>query len=191
MTPSEQVWFERQVVSLADNLYGAAMRLTRDPAEAHDLVQETMTRACCFWDTFKQDTNVKAWMFTILRNTFINSYHRRNRRSSLARDIDAHVRGLGDGMAVLDSRREVGSDEVLDAQRTIARVRSAIAELPDNYREAISMCDLEGMSYKEIAEAMDCPIGTVMSRIYRGRKLLHVALRDHAREVGLVGSESA
>ncbi len=179
--------FEQTALPLLDNLYGAAMRLTRDPAEAEDLVQDSMVRAYRFWDTFKQGTNIKAWLFTILRNTFINGYHRRGRARNFQSDVNAQMRSLGPTVAVANSTSQPpGPEEAVSTQITTARIREALDSLPPDYRLAVTLADLEGLSYKEIAEAMDCPIGTVMSRIYRGRKILHKLLYDHAREIGIV-----
>ena len=179
--------FEQTALPLLDNLYGAAMRLTRDPAEAEDLVQDSMVRAYRFWDTFKQGTNIKAWLFTILRNTFINGYHRRGRARKFEADVNGQMRSLGPTVAVAYSTSQPpGPEEVVSKQITTARIREALDSLPTDYRVAVILADLEGLSYKEIADAMDCPIGTVMSRIYRGRKLLHKLLYDHALEIGVV-----
>ncbi len=179
--------FEQTALPLLDNLYGAAMRLTRDPAEAEDLVQDSMVRAYRFWDTFKTGTNIKAWLFTILRNTFINGYHRRGRARNFQLDVNAQMRSLGPTVAVANSTSQPpGPEEAVSAQITTARIREALDSLPPDYRLAVTLADLEGLSYKEIAEAMDCPIGTVMSRIYRGRKILHKLLYDHAHEIGMV-----
>lgn len=182
--------FEQTALPLLDNLYGAAMRLTRDPAEAEDLVQDSMVRAYRFWDSFKQGTNIKAWLFTILRNTFINGYHRRGRKKSFHNDVNAQMRSLGPTVAVGNSASQPpGPEEAVSSQITQARIREALDALPPDYRTAVTLADLEGLSYKEIAEVMDCPIGTVMSRIYRGRKQLHKLLYDHAREIGLVDDD--
>ncbi len=179
--------FERTALPLLDNLYGAAMRLTRDPAEAEDLVQDSMVRAYRFWDTFQRGTNIKAWLFTILRNTFINGYHRRGRARSFQSDVNAQMASLGPAVAVANSTSHPpGPEEVVSKQVTNERIREALDSLPSDYRLAVTLADLEGMSYKEIADIMECPIGTVMSRIYRGRKLLHKLLYEHAREIGIV-----
>jgi RNA polymerase sigma-70 factor (ECF subfamily) len=162
--------FEQTALPLIDNLYGAAMRLTRDPSEAEDLVQDAMVRAFRFWSSFQQGTNIKAWMFTILRNTFINGYHRRGRKRSFQNDVSAQVRSLGPSVAVGNSTSPPGPEEGMNARITHARIREALESLPIDYRTAVTLADLEGLSYKEIAEVMECPIGTVMSRIYRGRK---------------------
>lgn len=179
--------FEATALPLINNLYGAAMRLTRDPAEAEDLVQDSMVRAFRFWSTFQQGTNIKAWMFTILRNTFINGYHRRGRRRDFQNDVSSQMRSLGPTVAVANSSSHPpGPEEAVSNELTQMRIREALESLPPDYRLAVTLADLEGLSYKEIAEVMDCPIGTVMSRIYRGRKILHKLLYEHAREIGMV-----
>ena len=182
--------FERNALPLLDNLYGAAMGLTRDPAEAEDLVQDSMVRAFRFWDSFKPGTNIKAWMFTILRNTFINGYHRRGRRRKMQRDVKSQMRSVGPTVAVgHSSSQPPGPEEAVLAKITNARIKEALDSLPPDYRLAVVLADLEGLSYKEIADVMECPVGTVMSRIYRGRKALHKLLYDHALEVGIVDED--
>jgi RNA polymerase sigma-70 factor (ECF subfamily) len=187
MNAAERREFEATVVPLYSNLYGAAMRLTRDPAEAEDLVQDTLVRAFRFWSTFEQGTNIKAWMFTILRNTFINGYHRRGRKRDFQSDVNHQMRSLGPTVALANSNSQPpGPDDAVSAEVTQMRIREALDSLPPDYRLAVTLADLEGLSYKEIANYMECPIGTVMSRIYRGRKILHKLLLDHAREIGMV-----
>lgn len=179
--------FERTALPLLDNLHGAAMRLTRDAAEAEDLVQDAMVRAYRFWDTFQRGTNIKAWLFTILRNTFINGYHRKGRARTFQTDVSAQVGALGPSVALANSTSHPPEpEEVVSGQATHARIREALDALPPDYRLAVTLADLEGLSYKEIADIMECPIGTVMSRIYRGRKRLHELLYEHARELGYV-----
>jgi RNA polymerase sigma-70 factor (ECF subfamily) len=182
--------FERIALPLLDNMYGVAMRLTRDPSEAEDLVQDSMVRAYRFWHSFKRGTNIKAWLFTILRNTFINRYHQRGRARSFANDVESQMGSLGQGVALGSPGHEPpGPEEAVSKRLTRTRILEAMDSLPADYRTAVTLADLQGLSYKEIAEVMDCPIGTVMSRIYRGRKLLHRLLYDHAVEAGLVDPE--
>ena len=164
--------FETSVLEHIDLLYAVALRLTRNPADAEDLTQNTFVKALRFHDKFKEGTYIKAWLLTILRNTFINEYRRKSRRP-----IEVELSGL-----------EAAPDSLPDAETTFKLnhgqredllelvddpVRKAVEELPDDFREAVIMADLEDMSYKEIADIMKCPLGTVMSRLYRGRKLLH------------------
>jgi RNA polymerase sigma-70 factor (ECF subfamily) len=179
--------FEKVALPQLDSLYGAALRLTRNPAEAEDLVQDTYVRAYRFWHTFKTGTSIKAWMFTILRNTFINRYHKTNRRRSTRSDLEAQLNALGSEAAVGRSAPPpVGAEAALGQRITRERIDAALESVPEDYRNAVMLADLEGLAYKEIAEIMDCPIGTVMSRIYRGRRLLAKLLRDHAVELGLL-----
>jgi RNA polymerase sigma-70 factor (ECF subfamily) len=184
--------FEREVLPLQENLYGAAMRLTRDPTEAEDLVQDATLRAFRFWDTFQSGSNVKAWLFTILRNTFINGYHRKGRARSFHADVTAQMVSLGPAVAVANSTSQPpGPEEVARGRATQIKIHEALDALPPDYRLAVTLADLEGLSYKEIADIMECPIGTVMSRIYRGRKALHKLLFGHAVELGIVAQEMA
>lgn len=186
--PTDRREFDRTVVPHFDSLYGAAMRLTRDPQDAEDLVQDTMVRAFRFWSTFKPGTNIKAWLFTILRNTFITGYHRNGRKRAFESDVSAHVRSAGPAVAVAYSNsRPPGPEDAVSEQTTAARIREALACLPETYRASVVLADIEGRSYKEIAEITGVAMGTVMSRIYRGRELLHKLLFDHASELGLVG----
>jgi RNA polymerase sigma-70 factor (ECF subfamily) len=192
MNPTARQDFEKTALPQLDAMYGAALRLTRNPAEAEDLVQDAYVRAYRFWHTFKTGTSIKAWMFTILRNTFINRYHRSNRRRSAQHDLEAQLSSLGSEAAVGHPTAKVPGPESATAQRfTRERIMAALETLPEDYRTAVMLADLEGLAYKEIAEVMDCPIGTVMSRIYRGRRLLHNLLKDHAAELGLVDPQAA
>lgn len=184
--------FENVALPQLDSLYGAALRLTRNPSEAEDLVQDTFVRAYRFWHTFKTGTSIKAWLFTILRNTFINRYHRGNRRRSARHDLEAQLKSLGTDAAVARTTQQLPGPESAVSQRiTRDRINAALEAVPEDYRTAVMLADLEGMAYKEIAEIMDCPIGTVMSRIYRGRKLLAKLLKDHAVEMGLLDANES
>lgn len=192
MNVAERQEFERVALPHLDSIYGAALRFTRNPAEAEDLVQDTFVRAYRFWHTFKPGTSIKAWMFTILRNTFINRYHRNNRRRSARHDLEAQLNALGTEAAVARAGTHPGGPEAAIGQRvTRERIDAALESVPEDYRTAVMLADLEGLAYKEIAEIMDCPIGTVMSRIYRGRRLLAKLLQDHAVELGLVEPDKA
>ena len=169
-----------------DSLYGAAYRLTRNPRDAEDLVQDAMLRAYRFWDGFQKDSNCKAWLFKILTNTFINRYQKNKRTREVLAAATSEHKSTGatlvqeDAVAQRDPRRQL-----LD--RTFSSdVTDALASLPDDFRMAVVLCDVEGFSYKEIAEMMDCPIGTVMSRLYRGRRLLKKALHEFAVGEGII-----
>jgi RNA polymerase sigma-70 factor (ECF subfamily) len=182
--------FEQTALPLLDNMYGVALRMTRNPTEAEDLVQDAMVRAYRFWSSFTPGTSIKAWLFTILRNTFINRYHKKNRRRSFTNDLQAQLDTLGQGAALAAPNSEPpGPEEAASARLTRARILEALESVPEDYRVAVTLADLQGLSYKEIAEIMECPIGTVMSRIYRGRRQLHKLLYEHAVETGLVQPE--
>ena len=182
--------FEKVALPHLDSLYGAALRLTRNPSEAEDLVQDSFVRAYRFWHTFKAGTSIKAWLFTILRNTFINRYHRGNRRRTARHDLEAQLNSLGTDAAVARTTPQLpGPEAAVSQQVTRDRIYAALESVPEDYRAAVMLADLEGLAYKEIAEIMDCPIGTVMSRIYRGRRLLAKLLKDHAAELGLIDPE--
>jgi RNA polymerase sigma-70 factor (ECF subfamily) len=170
-------------------LYTAALRLTRNPADAEDLVQETFLKAYRSFDRFEEGTNLKAWLYRILTNTFINSYRAAKRRPEKADVEDVEdlylYRRLGD-LGPGEAGRSA-EEQVLD-RITDDEVKAAIESLPEAFRIAVLLADVEGFSYKEIAEITDVPIGTVMSRIHRGRRALQKALTEYAVAGGLVGS---
>src|SRR5579875_1556028 len=176
-------------------LYSAALRMTRNPADAEDLVQETFLKAYRSFDRFEDGTNLRAWLYKILTNTFINNYRAAKRRPEKADVEDVEdlylYRRLGDLRAGAggDFGRSA-EDEVLDTI-TDDEVKQAIESLPEAFRIAVLLADVEGFSYKEIADITDVPIGTVMSRIHRGRKALQKALHDYAVAGGLVGTSEA
>ncbi len=187
MDPAARQQFEQTALPLLDNMYGFALRLTRDPAQAEDLVQDTMVRAYRHWHTFNADSNVKAWLFRIARNSFIDGYHKRRKARDMADTIHTQVQSLGQATAIAHSNSTPpGPEDAVEMRMTRRRILDALESLPDDYRIAVTLADLEGLAYKEIAEVMNCPTGTVMSRLYRGRKLLHKLLHDHAIEVGFV-----
>src|SRR5579872_607234 len=170
-------------------LYTAALRMTRNPADAEDLVQETYLKAYRAFARFEEGTNLKAWLYKILTNTFINSYRAAKRRPEKAdvedvEDLYLYHR-LGDLQATGTGRS--AEDEAFD-HFTDDEVKLAIESLPEAFRIAVLLADVEGFSYKEIAEITDVPIGTVMSRIHRGRRALQKALTEYAVAGGLVGS---
>lgn len=183
--------FEVIALPHLDALYGAACRLTRNPRDAEDLVQDAVLRAYRFWDTFEEDSNCKAWLFKILTNTFINRYQKAKRTREVMSAAAAEQR-VTDGVLVHQSSLASRDPENVLLDNTISeQVIDALHSLPADFRLAVVLCDLEGLSYKEIADAMDCPIGTVMSRLYRGRRLLKKALRDYAIEQGILRDPSA
>ena len=178
--------FERQAMAHVDALYGAAYRLTRNPRDAEDLVQDSLLRAYRFWDSFQQDSNCKAWLLRIVTNTFINEYQRR-KRSREVLDAATAEQNATDGVLVQAEARDKQSPERALLERSVSDdVQRALEQLPEDFRTAVILCDMQGLSYKEIAEIMECPVGTVMSRLFRGRKLLAAGLREFAVAEGYV-----
>lgn len=182
--------FERQALAHLDALYGAAYRLTRNPRDAEDLVQDSLLRAYRFWDSFQQDSNCKAWLLRIVTNTFINEYQRK-KRSREVLDAATAEQDATDGVLVQASAGDKQSPAQTLLNNSVSDdVQRALDSLPDDFRTAVVLCDMQGLSYKEIAEIMECPVGTVMSRLFRGRKLLAAALRDFAVAEGYVKTET-
>jgi RNA polymerase sigma-70 factor (ECF subfamily) len=173
---------------LMGSLYTAALRMTRNPADAEDLVQETYLKAYRGFGGFQEGTNLKAWLYRILTNTFINNYRSKKRRPE-ERDIeDVEDLYLYRRLGPLEAA-EVGrsaEDEVL-SHFTDAEIKDALESLPEQFRIAVLLGDVEGFSYKEIAEILDIPLGTVMSRLHRGRRALQKRLYEFGRQRGLVG----
>jgi len=182
--------FEREALVHLDSLYGAAYRLTRNPRDAEDLVQDTILRAYRFWDTFERDSNCKAWLFKILTNTFINKYRRRVKERTV---VEGAAREAGNERFVTREPTESSADPeqyFFDKLLSDDVIRS-IDLLPIDFRLVVILADLQEFSYKEIAEILDCPVGTVMSRLYRGRKLLQKNLLGYAVESGVVQPKQA
>jgi len=183
-SPARSKDFENLVLEHMDMMYAVALKLTRNAADAEDLTQNTVVKALRFHDKFKEGTYIKAWLLTILRNTFINEYRRKSRRPTMVElnGTEAAPDTSADPnvpLQVNEGDREKLL-ELLDDE-----VRDALEAVPHDFRIPVIMADLEDKSYKEIAEAMDCPLGTVMSRLYRGRKLLREALGEYAAEHGV------
>ncbi len=187
---ADQADFERDAMEYAPQLFSAAMRMTRNPADAEDLVQETYLKAYRAYNTFEAGTNLKAWLYRILTNTYINKYRRDTRRpteTDLGEVEDLYLyRRLGSEQSA-EAARSV-EDQVLDGL-VESDIKRAVEALPENFRIPVLLADLEGFAYKEIAEILDIPIGTVMSRLHRGRKALQRALWEFARERGLLPDE--
>lgn len=176
--------FEEEALPLLDQLYGAAFRMTGNEADAQDLVQDTYVRAFSSFNTFKPGTNLKAWMYRILKNSFINTYRKNQRRPQQTSDEGVQdwqlLEAANHHPVALESAEAAALDSLPDDT-----VREALESLSDTYREAVLLADVEGFSYKEIAEIMGTPVGTVMSRIYRGRAQLRTALADYAKRMGI------
>ena len=184
-TADRQARFEREALPLLDQLYAAAMRTTRNPADAEDLLQETYAKAYAAFHQYQPGTNLKAWMFRILTNTYINTYRKKQRQP-----YQTGADGLTDWqLHEVESHTSKGlrsaEAEALDRLADVDVVE-ALAAVPEDFRMAVYLADVEGFSYKEIAEIMDTPVGTVMSRLHRGRKLLRELLQDYAVERGLI-----
>ncbi len=186
---AERAHFSDLAMEHMPALYTAALRMTRNPADAEDLVQETFLKAYRSFDKFEEGTNLRAWLYRILTNTFINSYRAAKRRPEKADVEDVEdlylYRRLGDLRSGELGRS--AEEEVLE-HITDDEVKAAIESLPESFRIAVLLADVEGFSYKEIADITEVPIGTVMSRIHRGRRALQKALTDYASARGLVGS---
>ena len=186
---ADQAVFSDLAMEYMPALYTAALRMTRNPADAEDLVQETYLKAYRAFASFELGTNLKAWLYRILTNTYINTYRAKKRRPEIAdvediEDLYLYRRLSGDQATGLGRSAE---EEALE-RFTDTDVKEAIESLPDTFRMAVLLADVEGFSYKEIAEITDVPIGTVMSRIHRGRKALQKALVDRGSTRGLVGA---
>ena len=187
---ADQATFAEQAMPLMDGLYSAAMRMTRNPADAEDLVQEAYLRAYRGFGGFEQGTNLKAWLYRILTNTYINTYRAKKRRPDETDLEDVEDLYLYRRLGGLEGARAGRSaeDELLD-QLTESEIKDALDDLPEQFRLAVLLADVEGFSYQEIADITDVPIGTVMSRIHRGRRGLQKRLYEFARTRGLLPAE--
>ena len=180
--------FEAEVLEHLDALYGVAFRMTKDGASAEDLVQDTVVKAVRARTQYHSGTNLKAWLLRILTNTFIN----RHRRGGLEREVleGPDASPLADrwiGACTMRAMREPEREAL--APLVEAEVQQALADLPESFRMVIVLSDIEGLSYKEISQVMGCPVGTVMSRLHRARKVLQLTLRDHAVAMGIIEAD--
>jgi RNA polymerase sigma-70 factor (ECF subfamily) len=186
VTEEDRKRFQRDALPLLDSLYAGALRMTRNPADAEDLVQETMLRAYRSFDRFEPGTNLKAWLFRIMTNAYINTYRKRQREPLKVsqddiEDFDLYQELKNHDPAYSATPESIVLDNLLDSDIT-----QAIDDLPEQFRMAVILSDLEGFTYAEMAAIMGVPMGTVMSRLHRGRKALQKRLLDLAKEKGIV-----
>jgi RNA polymerase sigma-70 factor (ECF subfamily) len=188
LTADDKARFTEGTLPLLDSLYASALRMTRNPADAEDLVQETMLRAYRSFDRFEPGTNLKAWLFRIMTNAYINTYRKKQREpkkvsSDEIEDFDLYQELKNHDDQFTQTPERIVLDGLVDSD-----IIDAIDDLPEQFRLAVVLSDVEGFSYAEMAQIMDVPLGTVMSRLHRGRKALQKRLWDLARDRGIVRS---
>jgi len=181
--------FEQQALPLMPQLYGAALRWTRNPSDAEDLVQEAFAKAFVAWGQFQQGTNLKAWLYRIMTNTHINMYNKRAKDQAKGGLDDLEDWQIGSAESVTSLASRSAELEAIDNLPS-ETIRKALHEIPDEFRMVVYYAVVDGLPYAEIAEIMETPIGTVMSRLHRGKKMLRKLLADYAREEGYLVSEN-
>ncbi len=178
--------FELEALPHSDLLYNYALRMTNNAADADDLLQETFLKAFRFWDKYERGTNIRAWLFRIMKNSYINRYRKESKEPETV-DYD-DVQNIYS--VVRNSAAEAGDlQDALEKNLLDDEVAEAVATLPEEFRTVVILCDIEGLSYEEIAEFIDCPLGTVRSRLHRGRKMLRGKLKEYARNKGYVSED--
>jgi RNA polymerase sigma-70 factor (ECF subfamily) len=183
--PDARQLFEEQAVPFMDQLYAAGLRMTRNPADAADLVQETFVKAFAAFGQFQQGTNLKAWLYRILTNTFINNYRKNQRNPYQGTIDDLEDWQLGNAESVTQGRSTRSAEAEAIDHLPDSAVKDALQAIPEDFRMAVYFADVEGFSYQEIADIMKTPVGTVMSRLHRGRRLLRDLLSDYAQDRGI------
>ncbi len=178
--------FQEEALPLLDSLYGGALRMTRNPADAEDLIQETMLRAYRSFDRFEAGTNLKAWLFRIMTNAYINTYRKKQREPQKVSQDEVEDFDLYQELKDHDPQFSVTPETIVLDSLVDSDITDAIDDLPEQFRLAVVLSDVEGFTYAEMAEIMDVPMGTVMSRLHRGRKALQKRLWDLARDRGIV-----
>jgi RNA polymerase sigma-70 factor (ECF subfamily) len=175
--------FEREALPQTELLYNFALRMTNNSADADDLLQETFLKAFRFWDKYEQGTNIRAWLFRIMKNSYINRYRKETKEPDTVDydEVQNFFTSVRDESVDANDLQQSLYSNLLDDD-----VAAAIAELPDDFRTVVILCDIEGLTYEEIAEFVDCPLGTVRSRLHRGRRLLRARLAGYARKRGYV-----
>jgi len=175
--------FEAQALPLMPQLYGAALRWTRNPSDAEDLVQETFAKAFVAWSKFEQGTNLKAWLFRIMTNTHINLYNKKAKDKAKTALDDMEDWQVGQGESITARSSRSAEIEAMENMPSVA-IKNALDQIPEEFRMVVYYAVVEGLPYQEIAEVMDTPVGTVMSRLHRGKKLLRTLLQDYAKQEG-------
>jgi RNA polymerase sigma-70 factor (ECF subfamily) len=180
--------FEQQTLPHMEVLYNYALRMTGNREDANDLLQETFLKAFRFWDKFEQGTNLRAWLFRIMKNTYINLYRKEVKEPDKVDydEIEGYYNLIRDQSSDDNDLQEKMFGQLLDDD-----VSKALESLPEEFRTVVILCDIEGLAYEEIAEFLQIPVGTVRSRLHRGRKLLYIALYDYAKNRGFIKKESA
>jgi RNA polymerase sigma-70 factor (ECF subfamily) len=191
LTADDKERFQQDALPLLDSLYAAALRMTRNPSDAEDLVQETMMRAYRAFDRFEPGTNIKAWLFRILTNAYINTYRKKQREpqkvsTEEVEDFDMYQELKNHDPEFTKSPERIVLDSIVDSD-----IIDALDDLPEQFRMAVLLSDVEDFSYAEMADIMDVPLGTVMSRLHRGRKALQKRLFELAREKGIIKGDGS